>query len=838
MDNNTFPEVNWDLRRGWIVQSAPPSVARWGAKAVGLTALPPAWSVPWVAIPMDICHHAHSNSDWAALAEAILTHIVPVAYKHQHRHGLLVRSSAPTEDMDFRGFFDSKRCGMSRDELADTIRLVAFQATTSTPSNELKCAVVVQLFLPSEQIGHLSNEYRHAQRSVDFLFEIETLNTNSGSSPGKQPRNFRLQRPVDVPDDGKPINLGYKFTEASLRKGLMLVAAWLAAQNRRGHIEWVVHNGFLYLVQFDIDALPPRIHPMSELKSPTEKVGKSEPDAGLAVFCRVGQTEHQNFSTLRKTRSHTLLHRAEAFVPPIWVAANIGKSMLLADSLFWQDLECLLSTGKPAVIRFDVPLERSEWTNLPTLGPLTSLVEARAQIETALGKILARDILLDDLSVVVHHFVAARASAWSEAQPGNSAVRIDAIWGLPDGLQTFVHDSLICDTLSNAVTTHIRYKDRFIDVDPNGAWVTRKAFPALAMDLACGVETAKEIARVTSRVSELTQKPVRIMWFLDVVQGGGGKTPAAMPWIVVEVEAGIDLIAPWKDAPDYLRRLAGLHARKAITNRTTLARFQNDPKAMDVGGRHVLLQPDASAVRDRQFLADFAEAISSLPNQWKVLYAGSMLAHAPYQLQQFGLAVLPIHAEFKPPRRIYSRKLVRDRIPERIAAGGEHAEIVTLTQDQFALTLRQKLIEESLEVAYAIGRIDICEELADLLTVAKKIAAVEGLDSWAKVEETEREKTERRGGFDAKLYLKATGHPAITAEESPGGAHILRLKSGSGVRIPLVPPLRSQDRQRVFYLPKMGCSMIVRFREQEIDVFLTPIEQRLESNRDQLSLFT
>ncbi len=837
MQHEYVSEVSWDHRHGWSVQNANPSVLRSGAKAIGLTILPSAWSVPWVSVPLDACHRALFVSEWIIIADAVLTHLVPVAYALQHRHGLIVRSSAPTEDMDLRGHFESKRCEMTRDELSQTIRAIALQSADPSAS-QVKCAVVVQLFLPCTQIGHLSNEYRHAQRSVDFLFEIDASNTQTDLPSAQKPRKIRLQRPVEVPDSSKSISISSPPRDASLRKGLMMVAAWLAAKNLRGHIEWVAHNGNLYLVQFDLDVLPPRIHPMENLTTPEFTECRPTLSGDLAVFLCVGQSKDQDFSTLRKTRSHTLLHHAKAFVPPIYVATGIGNTLPDPESAFWQDLNKIIAVGKLVMIRFDVPLEKCEWTNLPTLGPLSSLSEARVQISAALDKIGARGISLYELSVVVHHFIAARASAWSEAQPENSAVRIDAIWGLPDGLQSFVHDSLIGDGSTNTVTTHIRYKDRFIDVDTDGAWVTRKAFPALAMDLACPIETAQEITRVTLRVSELAKKPVRIMWFLDVLQGGGGQTPAAMPWIVVEVESGVDLFAPWKDAPDYLKRLAGLHARKAITNRTTLARFQNESTAMDVGGRHVLLQPDASAVRDRQFLADFASTIRRLPNQWKVLYAGSMLAHAPYQLQQFGLAVLPIHAEFRPPRRTYSRKLVRDRIPERIAAGGEHAEIVTLTNEQFALALRQKLIEEAFEVAYAIGRVDVCEELADLLSVARKIASVEGLDDWAKVEETEREKSQRRGGFEAKLYLRATGQPVNTLDEHPGGARIIRLKSGFGVRIPLIPPLRSQDRQHVFYLPKLGLSIIIRFREREIDVFLSSVGKMVESDRHQLSLFT
>jgi len=537
----------------------------------------------------------------------------------------------------------------------------------------------------------------------------------------------------------------------------------------------------------DRELSPEKMPPMSELQQPQPAPIPTSWDP--AIFRQL-DAEH-DFSDLRKTRSHSLLQSAGAFVPPIYVARGSGTEALDPESALWRDLHHLMAT--PTILRFDVPLGRTEWTNLPTIGPLTSIDEAKAKVTEAIKAVLRRGIDLNELSMVVHHFIAARASAWSEAQPGSPSIRIDATWGLPDGLQTFVHDSIVCDLASGTFLPHVRYKDRFIDIDRTGSWITRKAYPALALELSCGHRVAREIAEITTRVADATGRPVRIMWFLDVLQGGGGATPEAMPWIVVEVENG-GLLPPWttpQPSDEALRRLADLHRRKAVTNRTTLALFRRNPSAADIGGRHVLLQPDASAVRDRQFLVTFADVVRGLPNQWTVLYAGSMLAHTPYQLQQLGVGVLPLHAEVRTPRRTFSRKLVRDGIPSRIAAGGEHAEVVPLDVDQYRLALRQELVEEALEVAYAGDAYELREELADLLEVAKSIVTASELKGWNDVEEEVAEKRKRRGGFEARLYLRATSYAIGGTETSPGGAPIQRLRSHAGVRIPLVPPLLS-----------------------------------------------
>src|SRR5262249_1860512 len=161
-------------------------------------------------------------------------------------------------------------------------------------------------------------------------------------------------------------------------------------------------------------------------------------------------------------------------------------------------------------------------------------------------------------------------------------------------------------------------------------------------------------------------------------------TPRAMPWIVVELEDSSAQGGVQQERQnDALRLQAELHVERAIRNQATLAKFRRNPTSMDVGGRHVLLQPDAATVRDRTFLNSFGQAVNILPNQWKVLFAGSPLAHTPYQLQQLGVAVIPLYQEVRPPRRTYMRKLVRDGIPARIAAGGEQAEVLTLNDREY-----------------------------------------------------------------------------------------------------------------------------------------------------------
>lgn len=826
----TCKSIHWDPSLGWQIGERTPTSEDYGAKAVGLTKVPEAWGSPWVVVPLTSCVLAEKSCYWENIADLILQHFQSQGSPNDA--GLIIRSSGQDETMDMRGHFVSERSASEIATVSQTMQRIALQSD-SQPT----CAIVVQRYVDPIASGHLSNEYRHAQRNVDFLFESETRLQSIVSDASI--RSFRLQRPVAPPDVLTSLSIqssrGRRSLDLSIARQLRVVAAWLAAQNLRGHIEWVASSKQLCIVQFDTDTLPTKIVPMSQLALPERRFSPSVP-AGK-FFKAVGQGS--DFSDLRKTRSHALLYAAGAYVPPIYVARNVGTAIRDRIGPFWDELTELL--GVPSIIRFDVPLSKIEWTNLPTLGPLSSLDNARVKIDAALENIVARNIDLAELSVVVHQFMPARAAAWSEAFPGSPHIRIDAIWGLPDGLQSFAHDSTIYHSNEGTIISQIRYKDRFVDVGPNGDWVIRRAAPSIARDEVCDIAEVRHIGEITSTVAKNTSRPVRIMWFLDVLQSGSGsKAPKAMPWIVVEVESSSSLPESYlAKAPEQLqtKRKVDLHRDRAITNRGTLARFASHPDMMAIGGRRVLLQPDAATLRDRKFFEDFAAVVKRLPYQWKVLYAGSMLAHAPYQLQQLGIAVLPLYESVQPRRRTYSRKLVRDGIPDRIIASGMHADIQKLNEVDFLLALRQKLVEEALEVVYASDPDELREELADLLTVARALANAGGISMWDEVEASATEKALKRGEFKERLFLRSSG-TARGDDLNPGGADVQRLKSGVGLRIPLIPPLLSIDRERVYHFAKRGITLTVSFREQDVDVrFVSHASGVSEESRLQLTLF-
>ena len=93
-------------------------------------------------------------------------------------------------------------------------------------------------------------------------------------------------------------------------------------------------------------------------------------------------------------------------------------------------------------------------------------------------------------------------------------------------------------------------------------------------------------------------------------------------------------------------------------------------------------------------------------------------------------------------------KLVRDRIPELIAAGGETPVIRVLEDGEYLSRLEDKLDEEVAEY----HRSGEPEELADILEVVWALAAARGISGEA-LTTLRQKKREARGGFSERIFL-------------------------------------------------------------------------------------
>ena len=93
-------------------------------------------------------------------------------------------------------------------------------------------------------------------------------------------------------------------------------------------------------------------------------------------------------------------------------------------------------------------------------------------------------------------------------------------------------------------------------------------------------------------------------------------------------------------------------------------------------------------------------------------------------------------------------KLVRDKIPEIIAANGQDAQYRILSDEEYRYFLEAKLDEEVGEY----HRDQTIEELADILEVVYALAATVGC-SPQQLMDIYQKKHEARGGFENRIFL-------------------------------------------------------------------------------------
>ena len=105
-------------------------------------------------------------------------------------------------------------------------------------------------------------------------------------------------------------------------------------------------------------------------------------------------------------------------------------------------------------------------------------------------------------------------------------------------------------------------------------------------------------------------------------------------------------------------------------------------------------------------------------------------------------------------KTITYHKLVRDKIPEIIEKDGKQCVCSILSDEDYILSLDQKLDEELKEYQESKSM----EELADLLEVIRAVALARG-SSIEEVEQIRIHKAEKRGGFEKRILLETVTEP-------------------------------------------------------------------------------
>lgn len=751
-----------------------------GLKAFGLACLPAVWTKPFLVARGD------ADPSQPTLEDALRRTGIP------GNADLLVRSSGATESIEQRGKLESIRC--PRSGLADEIKRI--KAVVAAKGEEVKQVHwVVQEFIDTKAKGHLSNERRVSEHKRDWVAEIEASSTHVSEYHRIALRSWRDNRAT--PEE----TLSCPYRETYISR-LREVARWAYDRLIRVHFEWVWDGANVFIVQADpADDLSGGVDPADLVRVPELQL------FGLSLE-KFRTATAADFNSYRKLANARLYQELGYTAVPFYVLDSQDELDLIVEegrcsAELLRDLQALIR--RPLVIRTDgqdIPDDRRAM--LPRTNELRSseaaehwlLHDFRDAVRYA-GEAHSRPLCDFRLCLVGHHFVPAAASAWCQARPDNRRVRIESLWGIPEGLYWYAYDAYDVDTQTlkadvgqperMLVRERRRFKEHFVAPDESGAWVVHRT--AAGPDWQSSIKKRKwieEIAWTSRRIATRVGHPVVVMWFIDLPNAVSPHQ--VIPWYHETWRPGASLqkAAPRKKIPTSSDVI--LHTGDEWERLKKRIREGAQPIS------RVIVDPrEPELLRNQQF----AEELGILAKEYRFVIelGGGILSHAYYMLSRSGCAVecadLDDYATTDEELEFY--KLVRDRIPESIIARGENLVLMRLQGEALIAALRRKLVEESLEVLDAKNSEQIAEELADVKEVMLAIMA--RLDiSEQTVEAARKRKGKSRGTFDAALMLARTAvAPSLSMHEMNGDnpmGNVPQQVSTTISRVIEIPPHR------------------------------------------------
>lgn len=719
-----------------------------GEKAFGLATLPAKWTLPFFVISDELFddYVGSRNTDYLFPLKKWSDVISSAA----QRCGIspddliIVRSNAHSEGLEDRGRFVSES-GIFQ-EWPKLVKRCFDDFIEQVGAKNAHMPVIVQKRIVPLACGHISNERRVAEEVRDWRGEIEAM----------VPRAFT----VSLRSWRKRINVASYFDSAltcqnsnDIKSALSIPCTWATEQLARVHFEWLYDGDYVYIVQADEEKRNHGIDPTKII--PVSANNDKKPSADFPRCLHLLRAEDMNlYKDYAKIQNPLLYHCLGLSTAPLYVLDDESTLELLSAGIVAPDLEFDLRvlSSSLLIIRTDIATgEKDDRQLLPRTDSIKDVAEAKKWLCDNYVKILEGGF--KNAIFILHNYIPAFSSAFAYASPGDKLVRIESLWGMPEGLYYYSHDKHLIDTKvpdvakanceDFSVSAIKHYKKYVVFPEKDGKWDVQCLKPpydwkpAIPHD-----EWIKEIAHTTRIISEKEGKSVSVMWFVGVDRERYGCD--VFPWHHEPFEYIDHSVAP--------RNKLSFEKTIVIHTLQDLEELENYP---DKNIRSILIQPtDAAFLRDRRIIARLgisAKAIGA--NIW---LEGGILSHAYYQLVRTGAKV-----EVKYPFERYQQqefnKLVRDRIPEKIQRNGEEAITVNLEKRAFSSLLKRKLVEEALEVLDSKSDEDLIIELADVLEVIDGILSQHQIDLKTVISKKDK-KREQSGGFEEGVFLKKTSN--------------------------------------------------------------------------------
>ena len=701
-----------------------------------MSVIPAAWRPPFFVLAAEtfrLWRAEENNRESIVCDAATAIEINSRPWRDTWPRGLILRSSAENETLEDRGANESLRLAADFDTAQIGEALTSMFSSYGERGTSGAFSVVVQPLAIEGPLGHISNERRVSPTINQWRWERISPDADFGS--------FNSWR--DKPDIAS--SLASSGRPRDLNRAFGAVGRWITDLNRGpAHLEWTFDGSNLWLLQLDFEFERPDdgIDPNDWLRKTKHRPSKLPPEDSALSAIDLDPTKSP--SCWRKVENVRRFAAVctEPYPPLVTLTGDRLQRAVTQDrSKLEVDLEAF-AHGR-VVCRTDCNTAGVKRENLPRTNTV-STISAIDHMVSFLQRLTSEGATAEETCFIAHQFIPARSGAWVHADPTSPIVRIDALWGVPDGLQYLPHDTFEIDVQRQAVSAErIRYKPRFIQETPDGSWQELKAKRTLGRTKSLYTAEAIELALISHAFAKVSAKPQMIMWFCGI-----------------PIELGIGANLPWFSMPPNPSLALVGETATPRWPRLVLKTLRDVEVAIATGvDRKILaLDPEISLFRENAFI-DRVIVLAKL-NHCPVQLAGSTLAHAHYQLEKAGVSVVPTEPSGRARvrgRRIFS-KLVRDEMPAQIASRGEIVVQSRLPRSEMRRALVAKLLEEAQELLGATDPDDVKGELADLLEVVRAMASLTGV-SWSEVETAASDKRKSRGGFEDGAVLVGTEWP-------------------------------------------------------------------------------
>lgn len=721
------------------------TIFHYGTKVAGLQILPSVWVPPYVALPSWLSHRWAENSEtWVTEAkrQSLSLERAWTLASNAGTEGLIVRSSAVGEGLSDRGLYRSicVEADAGLQAVIDAIEEIF--AHFASLGRHSAMGICLQRYMLPDFAGHVSNEMHLSATRNQWKYGIEI--------PAYAPDRGLNSKFAQSPEEIQPIAV---HSQRDIGSALRRVCNWANLRvDGRSHLEWCAAGGRLWIVQLDHES--PTSSGINPHVVPAVHSNASEEDyKGANLFQLYRIQDDSIWRKLRNLRdfwthgdppSHRLFFARADDIEK--VLSRRGGSKKIAAEID------RLTSGR-AVLRTDTLHPMIKAFNLPrtyTVNGATAAAWLRETLVTMREK-GAKD---EEVAIIMHKYIPARAAAWTFYSPGDDLVQIDALWGLPDGLQFLSHDTFQVDARSGKeLAAQVRFKPDFLQEQDDGAWRYVPIARQYGRDRVLSREALRTLALQTVAIANNIKDRAQIMWFCDLPE-----------------ELGLGHHLPWYRSKEFVG--VATAERPALPERRAQSLADLQRLEADQSRFIIRVTPEVELVRDDdQFLDRVIELARA--RDLPVDLAGSVLGHAYYRLRDAGIVVIVPQAKYPRVRgRQRFSKIVRDSMPQNITAKGERVSVARLPSDQAFVALIGKLFEEGLELNSATRSADKLEELADLLEVVRGLAANAKI-GWRALNDAALLKRTKRGGFERQTVLLETARPmpnqAATLEMSPDG---------------------------------------------------------------------